>query len=201
MAKRHENGSDNGFQLEKGAYGKITSHVGTLNIDNVDGTTVKVPRESLRTTKTFKVADEQGQLTGETRDEEVWRFTGERNLPFPRASANRDELVANIAKWMDDLVAYDQVDVFTFPDGRVGKKGFKVLVDNKNVAITPEQYVYELLTASHTLANQKVMQTKLRDAAEKVLRGELQIDAPTKALRAKKQTANLVEEGETVNDL
>jgi len=193
MAKRHENGSDGGFQLETGAWGPIESHVGTLGIEAADGTTHKFAKSDLQTKKTFKTQ------SGGTVERDVWRFQGTRNLPFPRAAGNRDELIASIAKFMDDLVAYDAVDTFTFPDSRVGKKGFKVLVDNKGNGITPEAYVYDLLTAAHTLANQKVMQTKLRDAAEKTLRQELGIDTPMRAMRTKKVTDDIVSD-EPVND-
>ena len=195
MAKRHENGSDGGFALETGAWGPIESHVGTMNIEAADGTMHKFAKSDLQTKKTFKTQ------SGGTVERDVWRFAGTRNLPFPRAASNRDELVANIARFMDDLVAYDAADSFMFPDGRVGKKGFKVLVDSKGEAITPEQYIYGLLQDAHTLANQKVMQTKLRNAAEQTLRGEMGIEAPSKAIRQRKVTDQVVDEGETVNDL
>lgn len=188
MAK-HNNGSDNSFQLQDGAFGKVDSHVGSLNINGADGSQTKFGKDELQVDKEFSTTS-GGKVT-----KKVWRFAGSRYMPFPKASGNRDELIANIAQWMDALSAFDNASEFVLPNGKSGRKGYKLLVDSKDAPITVEAYVYDLITAAHTLASQKVMQTKLRDNAEKVLREERGIAAPTKAQRAVKVEDGLVDDG------
>src|ERR1700676_423983 len=125
MAK-HSNGSDNSFQLQDGAFGKVDSHVGSLNITGADGSVTKFGRNELMVDKEFKTT------SGGSVVKSVWRFTGSRYMPFPKASANRDELIVNIANWMDSLQAFDSAGEFVLPNGKSGRKGYRLLVDSKD---------------------------------------------------------------------
>ena len=205
MAKRErdELNGQSTFVLEAGAWGKVTSHVGSLDIDDANGTTHSFGKDNGMMAGKRKRVVVNGVPTGEVKEVIEWRFKGDRYVPFPRTASDMDGLIASISAFANDLVAYDAADSFVTPDGTKGSKKFKILVNSKGVAITPAEYILSLLNKSHSLeGQQKVMQSKLRDIARATLASENNIVLPTGKVRAPKDNSGLVdEEGEVASDL
>lgn len=188
------NSPSTSFQLIEGEYATVSSHVGSLRLVNADGKSVTVVEKAALQTErdvTYRNAS-----TGErvTKRETVWRFKRDRRLPMPRQAAGRDELLQAINDFADNLVEFDRADTFLTPDGRERSKAFKVVVNSKGEPISVEQYIRGLLVDAFTLANQKIMQSALRDKAEQELRSELGIAEPDKKVRVKKAASGLVED-------
>jgi len=175
------------FALAEGAFGVVPSHVGTLNIVSADGTVVKLAKSDLQVKRTKRL---RNKATGEEKVEEYddWRFQAARTLPMPRTASTRDELIASLVEFMDNLTAFDAASEYVMPNGAVKRKAYTCLTDGSKEAkaVSAEQYLLDLVVEAHTLRNQKVMQTRLREMAEATIRKERGIEEPSKKVRVRK---------------
>ena len=206
MAKHRDEQQTNGldaFTLTQGRFMEAESHIGSLVIPSSPND-VKLGKDDLQVEKEYRTT------SGGTVKRKEWRFKGDRVIPSPAsvdANTTRDELHAIIDRWLDDTVAFDVAQAYVDLKGRTRRKGYKLLetVEDSPKPITPEQYLYSLLTdASGNLAlrSNKVMYRKLAKIAEQTMRQELAIADAVKGTRAKKVTDDIiVEEGDETQGL
>lgn len=203
MAKKHEQGTGNEFQLVKGVNAEtgqpdkrhdnfelVVSRVQSmdnLEVANGDGTVEKrnVPREQL-----VKGVNEK---TGA----KIYRFQTQTAIPRCRRVSSISEIGDAVAEYLANIELYDRADAIRKSDGTLAQNAHKIKlsVNGKGEPMSVLEYFYSLIDDAPRLNAQRKMWKAISETAEATLREELGWAEPAKSVRVKKEK---VEEGRDI---
>lgn len=210
------------YRLEAGRTNRVESHLGTVVIKASQGNVTFDKAHGLMDDK-YVIRDKKGTPRFNTRG---WRYFNRRPVPLPACQEaidearsfvkdgqrqiadnelpsvprTKDEVLAEIARYMDQLETFEAADeIVSEIGGQPQRKPYKIVTDNSGKPCSVADFIMQKLCDAVRLHTQKLAQVTMRQRAEQELRAEHELAKPTSTRAAR--TVKVGEDSDASEDM